>query len=363
MTYHLPPMVQPPAHPSLLPSQQLHRSERPGLQPLSPIVRAPLLDSARGLAPPVEAAGRRFAADDSHPFDEPYSVLKSLRTEISELRCALQVEQKQRDIDVQRLAAELLELRGALSQDKGDLAAASLSWNRSLREEVARINGATQALDCKLTNALDNYHHSALTETNAVRQDLTKLAGHLELKHRDWLSSHEALVAKVKANEEGDTEFSRQVMQTLDEHAERAKALEEELGQSRAHADNLENQSTALGEAIKSVEEKHVREHTTLHAMLKSEVGRMERGIEEFRISTAAAMQRHWKTTTEDLTEVRARISGLNIGLERERNDRQNVGEVLDRRINENWGQTMKFTQVSDRAPSLYTHRNPSQRP
>lgn len=286
-------------------------------------------------------------------------MLMGLKLELNDLRAALQMEQRQRSFDVERIGQELSELHQRVTEGQAELARAGGDWQKALAAEAARLIGAVQEIDGRLGGEVARVNDAALAEAAKVRAEVARVSNSTAERDLERQRSIDTLDALIKANAEGDNEFSREVTSTQEMNKAKLKKLEEVMAEQEQYFLELGRRTAKLGGIIDSVQSQHSQEHQGLHALLLTEVQRMEQVIVDFRETTASAIRRHWKGMTDDFAEVRARIAGLNTGLESERQERHVGANMLHGKIEEHWAQTMKYTPLSPDRPeqALYTHR------
>lgn len=160
---------------------------------------------------------------NSHPYDEPWAIVKDLRAQIHDLRGAFQAEQQQRAAEVTELRNEVAVLKDAVTKEKherqvqchnltNDLTVCNSSWQKAIdelksqnRQQIGQLNHMLQ------DEVRDRKASEALRETRevAIKQDLE---GHKQ------------------NTEEEMGHHKQQHVSTKDEHATRINYLIHDLG-------------------------------------------------------------------------------------------------------------------------------------
>lgn len=308
---------------------------------------------------PIEPAQRSFREVDfpqAHPFEEPTSIIKVLKCEISELRQAVQAEQRQRADDIKRVDTDVAELHRLLVQDREEFHAATVKWSQSLITEVGRVDTTAQSLHEKLSGALEQQGKAVMAEVEVLRSALSRVKSSTVEKIAAQEEAFKELKDLIDANSHGDTEFAHEVMQKLEMQVETGRVQHRDLQQLRFDIAGFESKANLLDHEIQGTRLQHNKDYAEVKSNWSSEITNMRQVIEDFRQQTAAAMQRHWKTMSADFAEVRGHLDGLRGGLEKEAEERAQESEALDGKVTSLRDQAERLRKVSDWQTSLYTH-------
>lgn len=275
-----------------------------------------------------------------HPFDRPYSVMKALQAELAELRSLAQQESRRREAEAARLQAELAELRNGLAEERAKRTSNVDGVERSLGLELAALQKALQEARLEASDSLKAQRKITVGDFDAVRAQLAQLTAGLDGERRERLALAKDFSARVGASTASHDNLAAKLTQDLDDHLRQISELQE-LGKS--HREEICELQVKSAEACKAVE---TVQHTTVVSCddlvrpLAARLEAMDKSIEDFRASSAEAMRRHWKTTTTDVAELRARLerqsSALAGELASERKEREQAVEGLQPKIQAN---------------------------
>mmetsp|Transcript_58500 Transcript_58500/g.148284 ORF Transcript_58500/g.148284 Transcript_58500/m.148284 type:complete len:206 (-) Transcript_58500:207-824(-) len=160
---------------------------------------------------------------DSHPYDQPWAIVKDLRAQIHDLRAAFQAEQQQRAAEVTELRNEVAVLKDALNKEKHERQVQC----HNLTNDLTVTNSGWQ----KAVDELKVQHRQQIGQLNQMLQD--------EVRDRKAAESlRETREASIKADIQTNKEtiqteighHKQEHNRTKDEHATRINALIHDLG-------------------------------------------------------------------------------------------------------------------------------------
>lgn len=159
----------------------------------------------------------------THPYDEPWNIVKDLRAQIHDLRAAFSAEQKQRAAEVMELRNELAVLKEALDKEKherqvqchtltNDLQVTNSEWKSAVEEMKPHYRQQIEKLNQLLQDEIrDRKAAESLRETR-------------ENTMNSNLESHKTVFQTTVSHIKQDNQS------TKDEHATRINALLHDLG-------------------------------------------------------------------------------------------------------------------------------------
>jgi len=292
-----------------------------------------------------------------HPFDEPYTMLRSLKLEINDIRAAVYAEQQERAFEIKQMGQDLAEIHRQIAQGQVDLADSGKAWKSALQSEVVRIDATSRDMQDRLSQGTAHVKKVLANEIEALRTGQAKLQKSLHSMHDGQEKALRDLAGRIDANAHGDNEFAKDIRKDLLDHTEKLKLIRAELGEHSGSLTHCSMSADALLDTVQKVQERVEHDNQYLKSHLAEELQRIDQVIEGHRIATASAIQSHWKTMTNDFREVRARVEGLKNNLDGERRERVQTAELLGSRVDDTLRECSRWTVVSDRTKSLYSHK------
>mmetsp|Transcript_9312 Transcript_9312/g.23164 ORF Transcript_9312/g.23164 Transcript_9312/m.23164 type:complete len:240 (+) Transcript_9312:55-774(+) len=143
----------------------------------------------------------------SHPFDDAYSLMKSMQTELNQLKAELHTEKTRRTSEVGELQREVRSLRGHLEQALKDLTAANDRVACALTSETAIRGRALEMLRKEVADAIhlsSEVHHLKTIQAT----HFGKLATELKTERHERQAGQQALDAMLSAEVQTRTEES-----------------------------------------------------------------------------------------------------------------------------------------------------------
>jgi len=242
-------------------------------------------------------------------------------------------EQQERTFELKKIGQDVAELHRLIAQGQVDLAETGKTWSGALRSEVARIDNVAREMQERLSQGTQNAK-----------------------------KAFQELARRIDAIAQGEIEFAKDIRKDTRAHEEKLKLLHQELGEHTGSLMRCDMRAGTLLEAVQKVQEKLENNDQYLRSHLADELHRIDKVVEDHRLATSSAIQRHWKTMTADFTEVRAHVEGLKSSLEGERRERVQTAELLGSRVDATMKECSRWTVVTDRTKSLYSHKGLSPR-
>jgi len=289
-------------------------------------------------------------------------MLQSLRMELNDLRAAQRGEKEERVREIKMVNQEVVELRRGLAQSRSEQAEASNRGAAALRAEVLRIDAAVRDMHDNLSSAQQLARKALESDANQSRAAIAKLRQSLDTSDRSQTEALKSLIERIDANTNGDSEFAKAMTNKLDEQTRDLNLVHQELSERITSIKYYDKAIGDLENGLSKVQDRLAVDRDMVNAFVQEEMSRMDKAIDEHRVATAGAIQRHWKTMTNDFTEVRARLNIVTGSLAQERDERTQACEVVGSRV-DNLAAKATWRGAPDMQSSLYSHKSPAGMP
>merc|ERR1719401_2488759 len=149
-----------------------------------------------------------------HPFDDAFTMMKSMQGELLQLKAELHTEKTRRTSEVGELQREVRTLRGQLEQALKDLSAANDRVTHALTSETSLRGRALEMLRKEVADAIhlsSEVHHLKTIQAT----QFGKLATELKTERHERQAGQQALDALLSAEVQTRTEESEAHSQQL----------------------------------------------------------------------------------------------------------------------------------------------------
>lgn len=182
----------------------------------------------------------------AHPYDDAWSVIKSMQAEIADLKVDLNTEKARRAQEVGELQREVRTLRGQLEQALRDLNAANERVSCALTSETALRGRALEMLRKEVADAIQlsqEVHHLKTIQAT----HFGKLTTELKTEKSERVATQQTFDAMLSAEVQTRTEEGQMLAQRLD-HQKRV--AEENLQMDREAFNALVQDVHAAGDLL-----------------------------------------------------------------------------------------------------------------
>lgn len=208
------------------------------------------LPPLQGVREPAPGQVLGLAAQDlgaPHPFDGPFSLMKSLKAEIAELRSALREEQQKNGAQVEGLKQDVLDLRRALQQEQAERTSSCDSLGASLASENSSRRSQMQEFKVMMSTELGQ--RAMVVDLKALEDFAQAMDVELKNEEKQWRETTKDLERQIDSNTAGDNVFTQQVVKTLRDHK---KALDDNAASDAEFANNIMPRVQMAGQLLLS---------------------------------------------------------------------------------------------------------------